>query len=32
LRFNDMGDIPRMVEAPYPKDFSALIKQLESNK
>jgi RluA family pseudouridine synthase len=32
LRFNDMSDIPRMVEAPYPKDFSALINQLESNK
>lgn len=32
LRFNDMTDIPRLVEAPYPKDFAALIHQLESHK
>jgi RluA family pseudouridine synthase len=32
LRFNDMKGVPRWVEAPYPKDFAALIRQLESNK
>lgn len=32
LRFNDMRDIPRFVEAPYPKDFRALMKQLELNR
>jgi Pseudouridylate synthases, 23S RNA-specific len=32
LRFNDLQDIPRWVEAPYPKDFAALIRQLEANK
>ena len=31
LRFNDLNDIPRVVEAPYPKDMSALVHQLESN-
>jgi RluA family pseudouridine synthase len=31
LRFNDMSDIPRYVEAPYPKDIAALLKQLELN-
>ena len=28
LRFNDMSETPRMVEAPYPKDFSALITMI----
>lgn len=32
LRFNDMMDVPRWVEAPYPRDFGALMRQLESNK
>jgi RluA family pseudouridine synthase len=32
LRFNDLKLIPRFVEAPYPKDFAALVKQLENNK
>jgi RluA family pseudouridine synthase len=32
LRFNDLKDVPRYVEAPYPKDIAALIKQLEGNK
>ena len=32
LRFNDMREVPRWVEAPYPKDFAALVRQLESNK
>jgi 23S rRNA-/tRNA-specific pseudouridylate synthase len=31
LRFSDMKDVPRYVEAPYPKDLAALIKQLEAN-
>ncbi len=31
LRFNDLADLPRYVEAPYPKDMSALLRQLESN-
>lgn len=31
LRFNDLNDVPRYVEAPYPKDIAALIKQLEAN-
>jgi RluA family pseudouridine synthase len=31
LRFNDMNEVPRFVEAPYPKDMNALIKQLEAN-
>jgi RluA family pseudouridine synthase len=32
LRFNDLNDIPRLVEAPYPKDMAALVKQLEANR
>jgi RluA family pseudouridine synthase len=32
LRFNDLKEIPRMVEAPYPKDMAALIRQLEANR
>jgi RluA family pseudouridine synthase len=32
LRFNDLDDIPRFVEAPYPKDLSALLKQLDANR
>jgi RluA family pseudouridine synthase len=31
LRFNDLKDTPRYVEAPYPKDLAALLKQLEAN-
>lgn len=31
LRFNDLKDVPRYVEAPYPKDIAALVKQLEAN-
>lgn len=31
IRFNDLSDVPRYVEAPYPKDFAALVKQLEAN-
>jgi RluA family pseudouridine synthase len=31
LRFNDLNDTPRYVEAPYPKDITALLKQLEAN-
>lgn len=31
LRFNDLKDVPRFVEAPYPRDFAALIRQLEAN-
>jgi RluA family pseudouridine synthase len=31
LRFNDMAAHPHIVEAPYPKDFQALIRQLELN-
>jgi RluA family pseudouridine synthase len=32
LRFNDLKGIPRFVEAPYPKDMAALLRQLESNR
>lgn len=32
LRFNDLADVPRYVEAPYPKDFAALVRQLESTR
>lgn len=32
LRFNELKNVPRLVEAPYPKDFGALLKQLQSNK
>lgn len=32
LRFNDLNDTPRLVEAPYPKDMAALLKQLEANR
>lgn len=32
LRFNDLKDVPREVEAPYPKDMSALLRQLAANK
>lgn len=32
LRFDDLAGVPRAVEAPYPRDFAALIRQLESNK
>ncbi len=32
LRFSDFKDVPRFVEAPYPRDFSALIRQLEANR
>lgn len=32
LRFNDLSDVPRFVEAPYPKDLAALIRQLEGNR
>jgi RluA family pseudouridine synthase len=31
LRFNDLQDVPRFVEAPYPRDMAALLKQLEAN-
>lgn len=31
LQFNDMTGTRRVVEAPYPKDFQALIRQLELN-
>jgi RluA family pseudouridine synthase len=32
LRFNDLRGVPRLVEAAYPKDLSALLKQLSANK
>ncbi len=31
LQFNDISDRRRIIEAPYPKDFQALIRQLELN-
>jgi 23S rRNA pseudouridine955/2504/2580 synthase len=31
LQFNDLADRRHIVEAPYPKDFQALIRQLELN-
>lgn len=31
LQFLDLKDIPRLVEAPYPKDMQALLRQLEAN-
>jgi RluA family pseudouridine synthase len=31
LRFTDLEEVPRYVEAPYPKDMAALLKQLENN-
>jgi 23S rRNA pseudouridine955/2504/2580 synthase len=31
LQFNDMGDRRQIIEAPYPKDFQALVRQLEMN-
>ncbi|MBX2967225.1 MAG: RluA family pseudouridine synthase [Cyclobacteriaceae bacterium] len=32
LIFNSMEDIPVTIEAPYPKDFQAIIRQLETNR
>jgi RluA family pseudouridine synthase len=32
LEFTDMAGAKQTVEAPYPKDFQALIKQLEANR
>lgn len=32
LQFNDMSDNRHIIEAPYPKDFQALIRQLELNR
>ena len=32
LQFNDISDTMRTIEAPYPKDFQALIRQLELNQ
>lgn len=31
LRFNDLAGAWHLVEAPYPKDFQALVRQLEMN-
>ena len=31
LQFNDLSDRRQIIEAPYPKDFQALIRQLELN-
>lgn len=31
LQFNDISDKRQIVEAPYPKDFQALVRQLELN-
>lgn len=31
LQFNDLSDGRRIIEAPYPKDLKALIRQLEAN-
>lgn len=31
LQFNDLSDNRQVVEAPYPKDFQALVRQLELN-
>ena len=31
LQFKDMADNRQIIEAPYPKDFQALIRQLELN-
>lgn len=31
LQFNDLADKRQIVEAPYPKDFQALLRQLELN-
>jgi RluA family pseudouridine synthase len=32
LEFNDVAGVRQTVEAPYPKDFQALLRQLEANK
>ena len=32
LQFDDVSGARRRVEAPYPKDFQALLRQLEANK
>jgi|SRR5690606_18389042 RluA family pseudouridine synthase len=32
LQFNDMAGRRKIVEAPYPKDFKALVRQLELNR
>jgi 23S rRNA pseudouridine955/2504/2580 synthase len=32
LTFVDFTGNEKVIEAPYPKDFQALIRQLESNK
>ncbi len=32
LQFTDISDRKQLVEAPYPKDFQALIRQLELNR
>ncbi|HEY0741212.1 MAG TPA: RNA pseudouridine synthase, partial [Chryseosolibacter sp.] len=32
LEFNDLSGTRRTVEAPYPKDLQALLRQLELNK
>ncbi|HEU5148838.1 MAG TPA: RNA pseudouridine synthase, partial [Chryseosolibacter sp.] len=31
LQFNDLSDRRHIIEAPYPKDFQALVRQLELN-
>jgi RluA family pseudouridine synthase len=31
LKFTDLSGIERTIEAPYPKDFQALVRQLEQN-
>ena len=31
LQFNDLSDRRQVIEAPYPKDFQALLRQLELN-
>jgi RluA family pseudouridine synthase len=31
LKFNDLSGKERTIEAPYPKDFQALVRQLEQN-
>jgi RluA family pseudouridine synthase len=32
LEFDDLSGTRRVIEAPYPKDFQALLRQLEANK
>lgn len=32
LEFNDLAGTRQTIEAPYPKDFQALLRQLEANK